>query len=218
MNILQMIYRQEETPSWKWNEAAGRYQDIKTGQFMARSKILGFVSSSIDASSIAVDQLSELFSNGQLSSTDWRSLMRQEIKEEYIRQYLMGKGGASQMTQADWGSIGGRLANQYRYLENFYNELQDLSPAQIAARSKMYISSARQAFEKARETVISNLGYDQEQWILDGGEHCGDCVSFSGMGWQPLGTFPIPGDGSTQCLSNCLCHKEYKRSEDGTVY
>ena len=43
-------------------------------------------------------------------------------------------------------------------------------------------------------------------------EHCPDCISFAAEGWQPIGHFPTPCDGSTQCLVNCQCHKEYRKA------
>jgi len=53
---------------------------------------------------------------------------------------------------------------------------------------------------------------NEEAWELGTAEHCGDCVAFASEGWQPLGTFPFPGDGSTQCMTNCQCSKIYRRT------
>ena len=53
----------------------------------------------------------------------WQTSMRSEIKQAYIDQYLAGKGGIERMTQADWGSIGGMTAEQYRHLDKFADEV-----------------------------------------------------------------------------------------------
>jgi len=60
---------------------------------MSRNEVLGYVQQSISATGNVTDQLASLVSNGQLAPTDWNDLMRQEIKDEYIRQYLLGRGG-----------------------------------------------------------------------------------------------------------------------------
>ena len=42
-----------------------------------------------------------------MSPGDWERLMRQEIKEQYITEYIAGRGGREQMTARDWGICGG---------------------------------------------------------------------------------------------------------------
>lgn len=104
--------------------------------------------------------------------------MRQEIKDEYIRQYILGRGGREQMTSADWGSIGGDLAFQYRKLDEFTAQIEEglISEAQAVARARMYTNSARQAFEKAD-------------------------IRARGLPELPQ----YPADGNQICLSNCNC-------------
>jgi len=220
---------------WSWNESSHRYHDTTTGRFMGRDEVLGYVQQSLDAArtapaitlsdgtlSTGTDLLSNLVGNGMLAPRDWHAQMREEIKQEYIRQYLLGRGGRAQMTSVDWGSIGGMLGrDQYVYLRKFAQEVAEgkLSEAQIRARSAMYISSAREAFERAHARVAEEAGYDKECWIVNPMiENCEDCLTFQAEGWQELGYFPTPADGSTRCLVNCGCHKEYRNSVTEAVW
>ena len=198
---------------WQWDAKLGRYRDSK-GLFLANKKVLSMSRKSITTGSGATDVLAQLWGSGALNADDWYSLMREEIKGEYIRQYLLGIGGVSQMNAQRWGQVGGMIADQYRYLENFRDEIAagNLTEAQIAARSQMYMRSASEGFERARARVADDHGYDQERWVLDGGEHCEDCVAFAGEGWKPFGYFPFPGAGKTKCLTNCLCAKQYRKA------
>ena len=38
---------------------------------------------------------------------------------------------------------------------------------------------------------------------------CRDCRNWAAMGWQPIGTLPLPGD-RCQCLFNCRCGIDYR--------
>jgi hypothetical protein len=97
---------------------------------------------------------------------------------------------------------------------------QKLLEAQIARRSRMYLNSAREAFERAKQRVKVALGMDEVQWVLGQAEHCDGCVAFSDLGWQKVDDDPyngaFPGSGATQCLTNCQCSLEYRSSEETT--
>lgn len=175
---------------------------------------------SIQASQEAIVELSKLIADKGLTPTAWMNLMREELKFEYIRQYLLGVGGLTEMTQSDWGKLGAMLKEQYKYLNGFRDDLAsgNYTPEQIQGRAGMYINSSKEAFEKAQEKVMSDAGAEEELWVLGDvkTEHCPDCLEFADQGWQPVGTFPMPGEGKTRCLTACGCHKEY-RNANGDV-
>lgn len=197
--------------AWYWDANTARYR-AADGTFFARAKVLSYVSQSIDASSSVTATLSHYVVGGQLNATDWRDIFRQELKEEHIRQYLLAIGGMEQMTPRKWSSIGGMLRDQYRHLDNLYDEVLTgtLSEAEIRARMAMYIHSSREAFERASAIAAKTAKKTQERWVLGTGEHCGGCLALADMGWQPIGSLPFPGQGKTPCLTNCNCHKEYR--------
>ena len=204
---------------WKWEPNTGRYRN-DAGQFMSSERVLEFVNESIDASEGVVDQYATMVSNGTVSPSGWKTLMRQEIKEEYIRQYLLGIGGRPQMSPSDWGSLGGMLKEQYTRLNGFADDITDgkLSEAQIRQRSQMYINSAREGFERASQKTALETGNDEVRWVVDQlVENCEDCLDFSDKGWQKIEDDPyggaFPGSGDTVCLTNCACHLEYRGSD-----
>lgn len=217
--FMTFLVRQDP-PDWTWNVKAGRYQDRATGRFLARETVIAHTESSIQASGVVTDQLASLAAQDAISSGDWYILMREEVKEEYIRQYLSGIGGREVMTPSDWGSIGGMLREQYDHLDGFALDIAEgeLTEAQIAARSRMYTNSAREGYERAVLKTAKGLGFDEELWVIGSVNPCPDCVDNASADWQPLGTFSTPGDGSTVCLTNCDCHKFYRNSQTGETY
>lgn len=208
--------------AYGWSESAKRYRDLETGRFVSREVVLGYVEQSIEATSSATATLANYVAEDMISASDWRLLMRREIKDEYVRQYLIGKGGRAQMTQADWGSIGGMLKEQYGFLDDFARQIAEgtLTEGQIRARSQMYIRSAREAYERAHGRVAGAAGMDEVRWVLNAqAENCPDCEEFQDMGWQRVEDDPyngaFPGSGDTVCLTNCRCHLEWQNSQTG---
>ena len=164
--------------TWFYDPERRRYRDSESGRTLNQNQVKGLVEQSINAAASNLSGITNLAGSGQLSPADFNRLMRDEIKYAHIREYLLGRGGLGQMTQADWGSIGGMLADQYRYLGPFSDQIGNLSEAQIAARAAMYIRSSREAYERAKTRAY-------------------------GLAVNDLPVYP--GQGNSQCLSNCRC-------------
>lgn len=202
-----------------WDENAKRYRDER-GRFVSRDTVWDYIQRSINSTSNVSELLADLVGSGQLAPKDWYSLMKEELKREYIRQYLLAHGGLDTMTPADWGRIGGMLKEQYAYLKNLAAEIAagKLSPAQIAARMNMYFNSARESFERAFAVNAIAWGAVEERWVVNPAvENCVDCLGYQDEGWKPVGYFPFPGEGASRCLTNCHCLKEYRNAK-GEVY
>jgi hypothetical protein len=184
-----------------WNAAEAYYLD-ENGVITPNSRLLALSEESVLASVGATDDFAARVADGSLTSLAWYNDMRQELKEEYIRQYLLGRGGLAQMTAEDWGSIGGSLAEQYRFLDGFRDAIEDgnLTEGQIKvrslnglaqatadfrfiARASMYVNSAREAFFRAQARA---RGFDPND-----------------LPYQPC-------DGGTDCLTKCQCHWEFE--------
>jgi len=108
-----------------WLPDIQRYRDLDTGRFLPRATVQEFAAEAIRASDNVVSSLSQMVADGLLDVSGWESMMRQELKTAYIQEYILGRGGLAQMTQADWGSIGGMLSEQYKYLDKFALEVAD---------------------------------------------------------------------------------------------
>jgi hypothetical protein len=197
---------------WGWDKGVGRYRDQDTGRFLPVDQVRQWANESVAASEDAAGQLAKMAADGSLRASEINDSFRASIKSEYIRQYLVGIGGEGQMTKADWGSIGGMLKEQYGHLDDFTKEIAagNLTEAQIRTRMDMYINSAREGYERAQAKVAKGTNKTEEKWVFGDSVHCPGCEDYESEGWQPIGTFPPPGSGSTPCLTSCKCHKEYR--------
>lgn len=162
---------------WFYDTRSHRYRDSDSGRTLNQNQVKGLVQQSIDAAASNLSGITSLAGSNQLSPADFNRLMRDEIKYSTIRQYALGRGGLAQMRQEDWGSVGGMLADQYRYLGPFSEEIGNLSEAQIAARAAMYIRSSREAYERGK-------------------------VRARGLAVNDLPVYPCT---DSICLTNCRC-------------
>jgi len=215
---LQMLFRKEDT-YWYWNKDTYRYVD-SAGNLFSHSQMRSMLTKSINLSADYVSTISEKLVNGDITRAQFKSMMKEELKAEYIRQYMLGKGGYEQMTKRDWGSIGGSLTEQYKFLDEYSSSLLrgDLSAAQVANRSTMYSNSARETYERARAKTVKQWGADEEAWHVTSGNNCEDCLDNQSQSYQEIGYFSMPGDGKTICLTNCHCYKSYRNSTTGEEY
>jgi hypothetical protein len=137
--------------TWTYYPDSYKFRDDDTGRFASKRDVWKWSDASMDEQAAQTRGLAaELTEGGTVGA--WEAEMRRRIKAEYIRQYLLGRGGRNAMTAEDWGSLGGMIADQYRYLDGFAAEIAagKLSEAMIAARSEMYLLSAREAFNRAQ--------------------------------------------------------------------
>lgn len=212
----------EELNRWRWEPELDRYRNLATGRFVSRAQVVDLVDQLVDRTTeSATDTLATMLADHRLSAADWKQAMGRTIKNAYIQQTELAAGGRTNVTQEMWGSVGGQLAEQYGYLDQFARDIEagSLTEAQIRARSAMYLNSSREAFWRIKDRQARDRGQTQERWITVGDDSvCSPCVDAGGMGWQPIGTFAQPGSGrvlvspETNCqgLTNCRCQKEYR--------
>lgn len=170
-------------PMWRWyGHPDYRYRD-EQGRYAAQKGLWEWADQSIEDTQQSVKPWGLMLEQKTLSLADWEQQMRDTIAKEVLRQYILAIGGRDRMTQADYGAVGGIVADQFRYLTEFADRIAagEYSGAQIAAISTMYIESAREGFERGSARV-------------------------RGLPDMPA----YPGDGSS-CLglTRCGCHWEY---------
>ena len=180
---------------WNFDSRTRRYRvtadgAAATGQpvgtFVGQARMTVLRDSFIAEQKVATNLLAEQVANGNITIQQWTTGMRQVVKDSFIDQYTMAAGGRNSMTQADWGRVGRMVRDQYQYLDGFASDIASgrYTENGVAARARMYAESSSQAFER------------------------GNAVS-RGMPDLPA----YPGDGKTQCLSNCKCSWVIKETD-----
>lgn len=206
----------DPTSRYDWNEATGRYRDRRTGRFV--TNVRGALDDGIDASADAMRQASQQLREGTISLETWRSVMQAEIKETHLASAALAKGGYAQMTQADFGRVGGIVAREYRYLERFARQIgtgEKPLDGRFLQRAEQYVKAGRETYERTRQQEAAKRGFDEERSILNPADHCEECIEEAERGFVPLGEIiPI---GQRTCRKNCRCEMEYRHSVTGEV-
>lgn len=199
-----------------WSEILAEYFWHPSGTPMAADEVAENIDAYRDDMMARVDTVTGELAREEIGLDEWEASMADEIADAWRINYVSGRGGRLHMDSGDWGSIGGDLNFQYERLSNFAREIQSgqMTADQIAARAKMYARAGWKAYQKGRRAAKLAAGYREERRVspMDH-ETCADCAHYHEGGWQPIGTYPAPGD-ECACMSNCRCEIIYRGAAD----
>jgi hypothetical protein len=177
---------------YQYVQNVNRYRDTSTGRFVSMLDINVLVTQSIAAAADRTGALAALVANGSISAETFTAQFRDQVKQEFLRQAMLGKGGREAMTSRDWGIVGRQLRDQYVYIDGFAADIANGrytdSEAALRYRMDMYFESARQSFNRMRLEAHNIRGLPQ-----------------------------IPGDGKTACLTKCQCTLEIVQMPNGAL-
>ena len=188
---------------YTYNNTAQRWYDASTGRFVSETAVTAEMRLHQQATYAVLDGATRQLYMGHISLEQWQLTVAAELKDAHLAQAMFAVGGRANMSDANWGRVGGTLADEYRYLANFANEIAagTVSEAQALARIRQY-GNATQASYWREYKLVSEVIY----WNLHPAEHCGDCLTLAGGSPHKANELnQVPGDGNTQCRGNCKC-------------
>lgn len=225
------------TPSFSayvWNPYSRKFINVGPGKPVDTSKAREIVAEVRSAVNQRLNKLAKDLQSGELQNTAQFAIdFREEIKQLYITEHVIARGGIDQMEASEWGQLGAALKDQYGYINNL---VRDIENANIGIRDEegevivrdsgipelgddflnrvdMYTESAwgaRGEFEQVVRDRESELG-SLERRVLGEAQHCEDCLEQSEMSWQPAGVLADIGD--TACGPGCACTFEWENEE-----
>ena len=167
---------------WGWLKSAFAFVSNLTGKILGKSGERALVNSTCDGAIVNVDIITERLLSDQIDVNIWLTQVRAELKNIYTQQYLLGIGGKWQLTQADYGSIGGMLGEQNKYLQKFARLIAagDLTPGEIRRRIAMYANSCREGYARARARAH---GIPEGKIPAFPGQRC-ECLTSCKCNWR----------------------------------
>jgi hypothetical protein len=195
-----------------WASSTKRYRNVATGRFIKGSTIQRLRDQFIAENQGIVRDLTTSLADGTRSTRQWESEVWTRIEIVFNAEFMAARGGRNALTDSDRNALARMLSSQRSYLRNFAEEIQrgTLSEAMIQARVKLYLNSARQAFEHGKASAwnivlpaypadgSSECGANdrcwweisgdsvriEAHWRLSVAEHCGDCQDRASR-WNP---------------------------------
>lgn len=199
---------------YTYDRRASRFRDTTRGQFVSRSRILELLDLQVNRAERRLGDIVTAMHEGQLSTVYGQVLMRDELRRLHLQNAALGRGGFDRLSFREYGRAGQMLREDYQRMTNLTNDIANgrVTLPQALNRVHGYVGSARVNFleaerDAAREGAASRGVQLEERRRLGASEHCRDCVRWAGLGWQSLGTLPLPGQQSV-CSRNCRCTLE----------
>lgn len=197
-----------------YDRRANRYRYADSGRFLSEQAVKSLTRGRIKSIKSDLGTLGDLLVQRKISLATWEEATARTLKELYIENLLLGRGGLKNTFAADYTAVGRLLRQEYRYLQGVSADLRQgtMTAAQFRARMNLYANKSRAAFELGRQRAFGNRG-EMRRLLGLTSRHCSDCLFYASRGWQPVGDLPLPTE-RCQCGPNCDCRVEYRDLSD----
>lgn len=183
----------------------------RKGQFVSQAKVEALVQKHVAKVKDEAIAIGQRLIDGKITVPEWETEVAKRLKSAHVAEYALGKPG--ELSSSDYGRIGAQLRMQYQRLRMFSDQIVsgNLSKQQIVYRTQLYFGKIRESYWGGRRAINRENGAMWEKRLLAIADHCASCPVYSGMGWQPIGTLPLPTN-LCECRSNCKCSMIYSTS------
>ena len=195
----------------QWSRKRAQYR-TPDGRWIGKQDVRKIIDRDIETTQLRLAATAGEYQAGGLSYELWEARTLTELKRLHIAHAAAAKGGFAQLTQADYGLIGGKLKAQFRYFDGLRREIGRnpayAESARFKWRVESYAQAARTTYEAVRFNVEVDAGATHARRILHAKESCPGCVGAAGAGWIPVDSMVMIG--GYECNVHCRCTIEYK--------
>jgi len=200
--------------NWSYDPVSGRYRG-ENGRFLGRKAVEALIDGRVGKLSTQLKDYTRRLSDGSITIDQWQGSVREAIKMAHIQASVLGQGGRDAMSASDYGRVGQKLRQEYRYLERFVRDMLNgaVSSAHALNRIGLYAESVRSSWWEGVEVRQRSQGYSLMRRKLDPqAQHCQNCIQYAARGIVPIGSIPLPGQRCA-CRVRCRCTVEYLRQQ-----
>lgn len=152
------------------------------------------------AFSLRATDLAGKLAAGQMGADAWLVEMRQAVKDMHMQSLIIARGGIENVTKSDYSRLGYYLSHdpthatmgQYQYLQRYARAVQENGIAALAGNASPYSEK-----------------YLKWRSDLYGGN--AKASFYRGLMGNLLPQ--VPGDGQTQCRTNCKCELHFEEGD-----
>lgn len=199
-------------PTYRYVPLKGHFVSIADGHKVSPRNVRRAFDAVMDKALASARRAAVQLDNETISPNEFAERMARLVRATHVVGAKLGAGTKRRArSAATRGRVEERLAFQMEKLTLFVDEAADgdIARGSLIRRAQMYVTSGTQTFEDERRRVVQGRGEMQyERRLINSSIPCGDCIGYSALGWQPIGTLPLPGQ-YCECMSACRCSFEY---------
>lgn len=196
-----------------WDAPSGRYRGAG-GRYVTHAQVRAWLDAALDSAGERMAALSAQLQAGTIDLITWQVRMAREVKNVQLYSAAAAKGGWAQLSAADLGRVGQSVRAQLEYLNRFSREIRTKAQpldGRFLARTRLYAQAGRTTYDRTQRAEMIVRGFDEERSLRAAGDSCLGCTAEAAKGWVAIGSIvPI---GRRECLSNCRCVIQYRKSE-----
>jgi len=156
------------------------------------------------------------YQKGEIAEDVLESMWRSEIKDGWQKAYEFGVrsvGNPFGIWEEDKSWLKGAEAEEFGYLGKFVDDIKNNELVMgLEDRLEMYTETLDGVFNHGK--VDGSPDFVEIDWILRESRHCADCIRFAAGSPYTRKTLPaVPRDGSSRCLSSCMCELRFRYVE-----
>lgn len=179
-------------------------------------QILGMADKWNDDRKAELSALGDRLAAGDITTRQFQALAGELLSIILTSNYILGRGGKAQMNNRAKKDLTRLIQEQLfngkgedgkayglRYLIDDFRK-DRISEARFKARLDMYGRSAWRAYWRGSKEAHRSGDHKYGYRILDGSNHCSECVTYAAMPPQPVGSLIMPTE-KCSCRTNCRC-------------
>lgn len=212
------------TGPYTYSAKTARFRSARTGRFVKAESVKDLTLKTFDRAAKVTRGYGEALQRGEISLSEWQTLMAREIKNVTLYAAGLANGGWDNLSPADFGRVGRWLAQgpsggmgQYQYLQRFAEAIEAGLPldGNFLRRCEMYVTQANQFYERERSRIREVMGFDEVRNRRHASDSCAGCLEQEAKSWQKREAYQYPG--SRDCLARCRCSSTYRNSVTGEI-
>lgn len=185
---------------------------MDNGQWVSEDTVKSVMQQQVTNSFAELEDLTNRMYSGSITIDQWQQSVAGVLSDVHLSQAMFAAGGRANMNPTKWGRVGGTLADEYRHLARFSQQIAngEVSQREALNRIRNYGRAGTQSYW--REYGHSTPQGFVLDWVLGHADHCTATASTLGCVELSIGspytadTIPTyPTAGATTCRGNCKC-------------
>lgn len=162
---------------------------------------------------------------GEINVPQFQREVTASLTRLHLAGGMLGRGTDKDLSDSDFAVLRKTLREQFHAgydarakkpygLLHLTAELnaRQVSEAELLNRLDLYANATKFSYFEMERVSMEEQGLTEVKRALTGGNHCPQCASYAGIGWEPIEHAILPGQ-QCDCRTRCQCLLVYRRGK-----